>query len=595
MSPRHSRSHLTTAFGIRRGLLLLVAVLSQGAVNAQGLGGIDLGGLTDHVLFVADGSQDANWQGASKGFVGNVAIDGFQAGERTSGSFAFAGTISTNDSTLGAWQGIVDHNPGQASAALNDATRIQELEATLNAAFLQINALTSTSSTSSPAASVSAGGLDGLDTRDGVGGVFVIDVTGGFGISGQIEITGDADDYFILRWDTDAATPGYQGQVKFQSGGAIVPLGDLTPANFIHVAGDINSSGGGSAPAAPYPQGPRLANGTGALISGASDFGGGGFFTGYWLTTGSPENPADATHSVPYGKSSSMSNGIFVGGWYTICDKFSLTSGTSAVYVAPPEGPGTLGDFVWLDADCDGCQDSGEHGIAGLVVNLVGEDGFTVLASTVTDAQGAYSFSVAPGQYSIEILAPGSILTPSPMGQGGDFEKDSDLDPATGVIGPILVVPGIQRPDLDAGFCSSCVGTSVASVQSLDPICDNPLDPVLASSPPWLGTPWTVSIDSVFPNAVTTFYLSIGPPNPTQVPGTDCFVYPNISTAIVLYNGFTDSEGDASVTIALPPLAWLSGVPLTIQARVCEPSIPGPIPGLPDWITNGLLVTLGCP
>ncbi len=28
----------------------------------------------------------------------------------------------------------------------------------------------------------------------------------------------------------------------------------------------------------------------------------GGFFTGYWLTTGKPDNPADTNHSVPYGK-----------------------------------------------------------------------------------------------------------------------------------------------------------------------------------------------------------------------------------------------------------------------------------------------------
>src|SRR5262245_42526232 len=55
--------------------------------------------------------------------------------------------------------------------------------------------------------------------------------------------------------------------------------------NFIHVAGNINASGGGSNPSAPYPQGPRLNEGTGELINGAKNFSGGGFFTGYWLTT----------------------------------------------------------------------------------------------------------------------------------------------------------------------------------------------------------------------------------------------------------------------------------------------------------------------
>jgi len=63
-----------------------------------------------------------------------------------------------------------------------------------------------------------------------------------------------------------------------------VPHGGLTPANFVHVAGDINASGGGSTPPPPYPQGPRFDNGQGALVAGGADYNGGGFFTGYWLT-----------------------------------------------------------------------------------------------------------------------------------------------------------------------------------------------------------------------------------------------------------------------------------------------------------------------
>ncbi|MBK8348743.1 MAG: hypothetical protein IPL08_14435 [Saprospiraceae bacterium] len=107
-------------------------------------------------------------------------------------------------------------------------------------------------------------------------------------------------------------------------------MGGLKPSNFINVAGNINSSGGGSTPAANgFPQGPRLNNGTGALISSGQDFSGGGFFTGYWLTTGAPAD----------GKTSSLSNGIFVGGWYSKTTEFSMTSGTSGVYVSPPQNP----------------------------------------------------------------------------------------------------------------------------------------------------------------------------------------------------------------------------------------------------------------
>lgn len=254
--------------------------------------------------------------------MGNVAVDGISAAERTSGGVAYAGTIFTNDTTLGAWQKIVDRNAGQAFGSTGNIALISSAEAKLMAAFAQINGLAVTPGYESR----SSTSLDGLNTQNGLSQTFVINVTSGFQVTSQIDITGDAGDVFILRWDTDANfANGYQGQVKFQSGGAIVPHGGLIPSNFIHVAGDLNASGGGSTPPPPYPQGPRLNNGTGPLIQGGKDFSGGGFFTGYWLTTGDPSS----------GDTHLFSNAIFVGGWYTLTDKFSMTSGTSGVYVAP--------------------------------------------------------------------------------------------------------------------------------------------------------------------------------------------------------------------------------------------------------------------
>jgi hypothetical protein len=119
---------------------------------------------------------------------------------------------------------------------------------------------------------------------------------------------------------------GYGGQVKFQSGRGIIPAGDLTPADFINVAGDINSSGGGSIPFKLIPSGPNLDCGQCARIQGGCGFNGGCFFVEYWLTTGSPTSNVE---------SSSLSNAIFVGGWYTNATKFSMTPGTSGVYICP--------------------------------------------------------------------------------------------------------------------------------------------------------------------------------------------------------------------------------------------------------------------
>ena len=81
------------------------------------IGGIDLGIAPNFLFFFADGHGGANWQGPSKGYAGNVAIDGKVAKEGTSGDFAYSGTISTNDAKLGDWQKIVKNNPGQAAAS----------------------------------------------------------------------------------------------------------------------------------------------------------------------------------------------------------------------------------------------------------------------------------------------------------------------------------------------------------------------------------------------------------------------------------------------------------------------------------------------
>ena len=288
------------------------------------IGGIDLGDLTKYLFFFANGSSDANWQGATKGFAGDVVVNGSLANERTSGSVPFAGTIYTNDSSLGAWQKIIDQNPGQATAVTGQTQLVQDLEADLMSAFGQINALAATAGFTGR----SATSLNGLNTQNGVDETFVINITSGLQVSSVINITGDAGDVYVLRWDSDLSKAGYQGQAKFQSGGGINPLGGLTAGNFIHVAGDINASGGGSN-LSGLPQGP-IDETTGQLINGGSNFSGGGFFTGYWLTTGDPSSKDTA----------SLSNAIFTGGWYTLSDKFSMTSGTSGVHVCP--NPATL-------------------------------------------------------------------------------------------------------------------------------------------------------------------------------------------------------------------------------------------------------------
>lgn len=284
--------------------------------------GICLGNLPNYLFVFTNGSGDANWQGATKGFIGDVAVNGVVANERTSGGVPYAGTLYTNASSQGSWQGILNQNSLQSTGVANQQSGISSLTSDLNNAFTTIN----NKAASVGFESVSSTSLNGLNTQNGIAETIVINITSGLSVSSKINIAGDADDIYVLRWDSDGdPLNGYQGITKFQSGGAIVPQGNLKATNFINVAGDISSSGGGSTPPPPYPQGPRYDNGQGSLITNGSDFNGGGFFTGYWLTTGDPVT----------GQTHSLSNAIFVGGWFTTSSKFSMTSGTCGVYVSP--------------------------------------------------------------------------------------------------------------------------------------------------------------------------------------------------------------------------------------------------------------------
>ena len=102
-----------------------------------------------------------------------------------------------------------------------------------------------------------------------------------------------------------------------------------------------------------------------------------------------------------------------------------------------------IGDRVWLDADCDGLQDAGEAGVAGVTVTLYDGSG-NVVNSMVTDANGGYLFtrtasggSLDLGTFSVKFDIPAGFHA-SPRDQGADNAVDSDID-AAGSTGPFVI------------------------------------------------------------------------------------------------------------------------------------------------------------
>jgi len=67
----------------------------------------------------------------------------------------------------------------------------------------------------------------------------------------------------------------------------------------------------------------------------------------------------------------------------------------------------SIGNTVWLDANCDGLDDNGEAGIAGVTVELLNGAGTSILATTTTNSSGNYQFtSLAAGTYEVKVIAP---------------------------------------------------------------------------------------------------------------------------------------------------------------------------------------------
>ncbi|MBC8160676.1 MAG: carboxypeptidase regulatory-like domain-containing protein, partial [Roseiflexaceae bacterium] len=115
--------------------------------------------------------------------------------------------------------------------------------------------------------------------------------------------------------------------------------------------------------------------------------------------------------------------------------------------------PASVGNRVWYDIDLDGLQDVGEPGgIQGVTVSLYDSADDSFVATTTTDANGAYQFNnLVPGTYHIvfSTLPTGYVFTL--QDQVGDDATDSDADPIGGETADFTLAAGTNNPDLDAG------------------------------------------------------------------------------------------------------------------------------------------------
>ncbi len=99
----------------------------------------------------------------------------------------------------------------------------------------------------------------------------------------------------------------------------------------------------------------------------------------------------------------------------------------------PATALAALGDYVWLDSNDNGLQDTGETGVAGVTVDLLNSTATSVIAVTTTNSTGYYHFTgLLPGVYDVQFFAPtGDNFTLTSVGTNTaiDFERQSDDGP----------------------------------------------------------------------------------------------------------------------------------------------------------------------
>jgi uncharacterized repeat protein (TIGR01451 family) len=184
---------------------------------------------------------------------------------------------------------------------------------------------------------------------------------------------------------------------------------------------------------------------------------------GYYLFDNLIPGTYSVTFQVPSGYAVTLPN---VGSDNTINSKADSLGRTPSVTLAPGERNLTvdmglqslsevagLGDFVWLDLNKNGLQDTGEPGVPGVTVTLRNQAG-TIIDTRITNASGYYSFTdLPPATYSVCFTAPQGYTFTLPN-VGSNDAIDSDANPATGCTPQVTLAAGEFNPTLDAGLIS---------------------------------------------------------------------------------------------------------------------------------------------
>jgi SdrD B-like domain/Secretion system C-terminal sorting domain len=284
---------------------------------------------------------------------------------------------------------------------------------------------------------------------------------------------------------------------------------------------------------------------------------------------------ADATYIVGFSNfpAGFTLTGKNVGGTGTDSDADPITGKSAPVALAGgvpnttidaglQSSTAALGNFVWLDTNGDGVQDATEKGISGVTVILYATDGTTVLASTMTDADGKYYFAnLAPGSYRVGFsTVPTDLMFTQQNGPGdnGTLNNSDAIPVSTTVALTGTVVLSAKETDLtiDAGLKPNNFA-SVGNYVWLDLNADGKQDPTEPGVPGVIVTLYDL-LDNPIGTAVTDGngkYLITN--IPAAAAGTSYYVkFSNLpATAIFTTRSSDVTPGDATAGSDADPTA----------------------------------------
>ncbi len=143
-----------------------------------------------------------------------------------------------------------------------------------------------------------------------------------------------------------------------------------------------------------------------------------------------------------------------------------VTIGPAANLAAPTDCTNSICGTVWYDGlvggggtSDNGILETGEPGVAGIVVNLYSANG-TIIGTTTTASDGTYCFeNLPPNDYYVEFEYPTGV-TGAPLQSGNAM--GSDADPSTNAAGPDGA--GFTSDDIPGGTTGTITITGVCFV-----------------------------------------------------------------------------------------------------------------------------------